>query len=278
MFGKLLKYEFKSQQKLLTILSFAALGAGLVGGFALWLLIDVLEKANNITAAVAGSILSTILLIGVFLGIMAYIVAVWILLLYRFYKHHFSEQGYLTFTLPVTAHQILLASIVNIIIWELIAVVTYLCAMCLMFAPSLAFSWRESIPQMKLVWQELAAELALAFSPLGGGYIAVQIFMIIVSGIYSLIIPLTCITLGCLLTKKYRILTSFAIYYGLQLGISLISGIFTVIITVAGISKGVDGVGMLWLSTALPCVMLLALSIGGYFLMHRSMSKKLNLP
>lgn len=278
MFGKLLKYEFKSQQKLLTILSFSALGAGLVGGLALWFLIDVLEKVENITASVAGSILSTILLIGVFLGIMAYLVAVWILLLYRFYKHHFSEQGYLTFTLPVTAHQTILASIVNIIIWELIALVTYLCAICLMFAPALAFSWRDSIPQIKMVWQELAEEFSVVFSSAGGGYAAVYIITVIVSGIYSLIIPLACITLGCLLTKKYRILTSIAIYYGLQLGISMISGIFTIVLTVAGISKGMEGSGLIWLSSVLPCVMLLVLSVGGYFLMHRSMSKKLNLP
>ena len=274
MFGKLLKYEFKSQQKLLTILSFATLGAGLLGGLALWFLIDVLESVENITASVVGSILSTILLIGVFLGIMVYIVAVWILLLYRFYKHHFSQEGYLTFTLPVTAHQTLLASIVNILIWSLIAIVTYLCAMCLMVAPALAFAWRDTVSELKMVFHEFAD----AFSSLGGGYLTLQLFLVIVGGIYSVIIPLTCITLGCLLTKKYRILTSFAIYYGLQLGLSLVSGIFTVVITVAGISKGVEEDGLIWLSMALPGVLCLALTLGGYFLMHRSISKKLNLP
>lgn len=274
MFGKLLKYEFKSQQKLLTILSFAALGAGLLGGLALWFLVNVLEKVENPTAAVAGSILSTILLIGVFLGIMAYVIAVWILLLYRFYKHHFSQEGYLTFTLPVTAHQTLLASIVNIVIWELIAIVTYLCAMCLMVAPALAFAWRDTVTELKVVLQEFAA----AFSSFGGGYLMLQLFLIIVGGIYSVIVPLTCITLGCLLTKKYRILTSFAIYYGLQLGMSLVSGVFSVIFTVAGIAKGTEGDGLVLLSMTIPGVLSLVLSVGGYFLMHRMISRKLNLP
>lgn len=274
MFGKLLKYEFKSQQKLLTILSFAALGAGLVGGMVLWFLIDVLETVENTAASIAGSVMSSILLLGVILGIVGYVIAVWILLLYRFYKHHFSEEGYLTFTLPVTAHQTLLASIVNIVIWELITLVTFLCAMCLMFAPGLLFAWKDSIPELKMVWQEFR----FAFSELGDGYFAVQVLLYVSSWVYSLIIPLTCITLGCLLTKKYRILTSFAIYYGLQLGMSLVSGVLSVVITVSELSSGAEDLETLWLGMVVPCVLQLALAVVGYFLTHRMMSKKLNLP
>lgn len=274
MFTKLLKYEFKSQQKLLTTLSFAALGAGLVGGLALWLLIDVLENVENVTASAVGSILSTILLFGVILGIVGYVIAVWILLLYRFYKHHYSEEGYLTFTLPVTAHQTLLATIVNMVIWEVIALVTCLCAICMIFAPGLAFVWKHSIPETKMVWQEITA----AFSELGNGYFTLQILMYVASWLYSLIIPLTCISLGCLLTKKYRILTSFAIYYGLHLGMSLISGIITVIVTVSQIASGTGSDETILLGMAIPFVLELALAVGGYFLTHRMMSKKLNLP
>ena len=273
MFGKLLKYEFKSQQKLLTILSFATLGAGLLGGLALWLLMDVLQNAEG-TAAIVGSFLSTIFLIGVFLVIIAYVVAVFILLLYRFYKHHFSEQGYLTFTLPVTAHQILLASILNILICEAIVLVTYLCSFSLILAPSLAFAWKDAIPEIKMIWQEMR----YSFSLLGGGYSVFSVLLIISSCLYVLIIPLTCITIGCLLTKKYRILTAFAIYYGLQLGMSLVSGVISVIFTVVGLSQGSEGESLLWLSSAVPCVLALGLAIGGYFLMHRMISKKLNLP
>lgn len=274
MFGKLLKYEFKSQQKLLTGLSFAVLGAGLIGGLVLWLMVDVLQDVENITASVVGSILSTILLMGVILGIVGYVIAVWILLIYRFYKHHFSQEGYLTFTLPVTVHKTLLASMVNIVLWEMITLITCLCALCLMFAPSLTFAWRESIPELRMVWREFTG----VFSDLGGGYLAAQIIITVVSWIYSLVIPLACITLGCLLTKKYRILTSIAIYYGLQMGISLISGAFSVIVTITEIAKGTESDGMILLSILGPCVLQLVLAVGGYFLMHRMVSRKLNLP
>ena len=37
-------------------------------------------------------------------------------MIYRFYKRCFTDEGYLTFTLPVTNHQILLSSIINCII------------------------------------------------------------------------------------------------------------------------------------------------------------------
>ena len=274
MFGKLLKYEFKSQQKLLTILSFAALGAGLLGGLALWLLVDVLKNVEDTFAAAIGSVLCTIFMFGVILAIVAYVVGLFILLIYRFYKHHFSEQGYLTFTLPVTPHQTLLASILNIVIWEAIALVTCLCAVCLMLAPSLAFAWKDAVPEIKMVWKELAENLP----QLGGGYKVLSVLVTVASWAYALIIPLTCITIGCLLTKKYRILTAFAIYYGLQLGVSLVSGVISVILTVAGLAQGDEAEGLLWLSSAIPCALQLGLAIGGYFLMHRMVSKKLNLP
>lgn len=274
MFRKLLKYEFKSQQKLFTVLSFAALGAGLVGGLVLWLLVDVLEKVENSTAAAVGSVLSTFLLIGVILAIVAYVVAVWILLLYRFYKHHFSQEGYLTFTLPVTTHQTLLASILNLVLWELIALAVFACAMCMIFAPSLAFAWKESIPEIKMVFQDFKA----AFSYMEGGYLAVQILVTVSSWLYAVIVPLTCISLGCLLSKKYRILISFAIYYGLQMAVSMVTGVISVIITVAGLAAGNEGDGLIYLSMVIPCVLQLGLAIGGYFLTHRMVKNKLNLP
>ena len=128
MFTKLLKYEFRAQRKLLSILSLSALGAGIIGGLMMWLITgsDVIYGSftteNDFAAAMLISF-STTLMLGAIFAIIAYIVAVYILLLYRFYKHHFSDEGYLTFTLPATTHQILLSSILNIIIWSFICIV-----------------------------------------------------------------------------------------------------------------------------------------------------------
>lgn len=274
MFAKLLKYEFKSQRKLLTILSFAALGAGLVGGLAVWLLMNTLESVENTTAAAVGTVLSSLLLVGIVLAVAAYVFAVWILLLYRFYKHHFSQEGYLTFTLPVTTHQILLAAILNTAIWVLISGIVCFCAICMIISPVMYRLVSESGLELSMFLDAFRE----AFSYMEGGQIALQIFAGLVSGIYALVIPFACIAIGCVLTKKYRILTSFGIYYGVHLALSMISGVFSVIITVAGISAGNDGTGLLWLSILAPCLLQLGLTAGGYFLMHNLVDKKLNLP
>jgi len=274
MFGKLLKYEFKSQQKLLTILSFAVLGAGVLGGFAVWLMMNAIDNVENETASAVGGVLGGLLIIGIVLAVAAYVIAVWIMLLYRFYKHHFSQEGYLTFTLPVTTHQILWASIVNIVIWSLISLVVTLCAMCIMLTPVFLKLISESGLELDMlfsVYKEM-------FSYMEDGQMAVQILASVVGAVYSLIIPLACIAVGSLLTKKYRILASIGLYYGIHMAVSIFSGVFTVIVTVAGISAGDDGMGMIWLSILGPCVLQLALTVGGYFLMHRMMDKKLNLP
>ena len=56
------------------------------------------------------------------------------------------------------------------------------------------------------------------------------------------------------------------------------SGAFSVIVTVTEIAKGTESDGMILLSILGPCVLQLVLAVGGYFLMHRMVSRKLNLP
>ena len=273
MFAKLLKHEFRSQQKLLTILSIAALGAGLIGGITMWFLFRLVNDATNEPATAIGGILSAIVLMGIILAIAAYVITVWILLVYRFYKHHFSQEGYLTFTLPVTTHQLLHSSITNIVIWILISGVVCAVAVCMIFAPILYQAVEEGfrISYLESYFREL-------FSFITPGQMALRGLSALTSFVYSTLMPLVCIAIGTLMTKKYRLLASFGLYYGINMLMSAFTGIFTVAITISGVSSPDSGERLLTLSQLVPIVLQLGLSVAGYFLMHRTMDKKLNLP
>lgn len=273
MFTKLLKYAFQSQRKLLGGLSLAALGLGMLGGLAVALLTAFVEKTPDPEAGELGMALMGLFMVGILLSVVVYVVAVWILLLYRFYKHHFSQEGYLTFTLPVTTHQLLLSAMVNMALWTLISGAVALAAGAMVLAPMILGLIREGAMALPLLVEEL--EYAFSFMPEYPW--GLQLAAMVIEGLYALVVPLVCISIGCVITKKYRLITAFAIYYGLLMVFSMVTGVFTVVMSVTGAAWDGDGTGFLALSLAVPAALQLGITVGGYFLMHRMLSKKLNL-
>ena len=268
MFSKLLKHEFKSQAGLFGILSAVALAAGLVGsGMLSWFI----RLAESDTENVIGTILSMMLFMGTVFIIIAYMVAVEILLIYRFYKHHFSDEGYLTFTLPATSHQILLASIVNFAIWTLIAFIVVLLAAVMILVPVFKMTGTESFV---FIWEEMMYALDSVY---GGGYMVLQILMMIASVAYGIILPLAAVSIGSVAAKKHKLLASFGIYYGLNMVVSMIVNVLSMIAAV-GESMITEGAGNMLLTLLIPTLLYIGIAIGGYFLMHRLVDKKLNLP
>ena len=65
-----------------------------------------------------------------------YAIAVPLLQYYGFYKQHFGNEGYFTFSLPVTTHQHVLSSAVCVLIWNLFMYVTVILAGVLLILPS----------------------------------------------------------------------------------------------------------------------------------------------
>ena len=120
MFAKLLKYEWKATSKLLGVLSLAALGVGVVGTSVLKIL--VVSFADGIGDGLEGFIPVILIpaMIMIVFALIAYAFGSVIILMYRFYKNKFTDEGYLTFTLPVNSHQIFLSSLLNMLIWLMI--------------------------------------------------------------------------------------------------------------------------------------------------------------
>lgn len=107
MLKKLLKYDFNAIFKywwvgaLTTlILSFVGAGCG-----------TILETEKEFPLGV--TMIATIGMVLVVLSIFAFIIFAELLVYIRFYKHLFTDEGYLTFTLPVKRHQILSSKLIS---------------------------------------------------------------------------------------------------------------------------------------------------------------------
>lgn len=270
MFLKLLKYKFNAQRNLYIILSAVALCMGAIGAMIIWLLLEhAADIETSILAGFAGFFGSALLMVIVY-SLMAYTIAMTILLMFQFYKIHFSDEGYLTFTLPVTTHQHLLSSIVNILIWTVITMLVMFISILLIMSPVIISQGIDMTPAY-----------FIANDPYLSTMIPFMIFTMIGSLVSGCVVPMVAISIGCIAVKKLKLLASFGIYYGINSTLSVITGISSFIALIGDLyimdSLGQDTVHLI-LTALVPAVVYIGFSIGGYFLMHRLVDKKLNLP
>ncbi len=127
MFRKLLKHEFRATRGFLGIACAAAVGSGLLGGCSLRYLIYAADSQTDASVPV---VFFALVLVAAFFALFACCVAMLVMQVGRFYNSRFTDEGYLTFTLPVSGHQILLSSLVSgvvnvIIVWLVMVVCVF---------------------------------------------------------------------------------------------------------------------------------------------------------
>ena len=280
MFTKLLKHEWQATRGIIGLLCVIILIAGITIGITMYTMISASQ--DGATVAIDGTIvLETLQPISEFaevagvLLIMAGVGAVAIctagslfFLIYRFYKRCFTDEGYLTFTLPVTNHQILLSSLLNTIVGELLVILSCVVAVAIAFflfliAANYQVNWADLWVQWSDAWQQIVESFwknADQFALVG--------FSGIVGAISELILLMTAVTIGALIARKHKILAAVGVYYGIGLVKSFVYTMFAV-----GATTTQDVNTLL----ATPGLMGAVLAVGGYFGMHYLISRKLNL-
>jgi hypothetical protein len=274
MFAKLLKHEWKATSGLLGIVSLAALGVGA-------LLTALIRFANSAPANMPDLVWAPVstIIVGGFLAIAAYAMGTQIVLLMRFYKNKFSDEGYLTFTLPVTAHQILLSSLLNYLIWTVISVLVVVAAFAMVIlvgsAPAGSFINREVLDGMSLVFKAMLQQEEVP------GFLISMLGSLVVTSLSALILVHAAITMGAVIAKKHKILAAFGCYYGFSMILGIINSVLTVgigmmgtmfVVTPENVFSGMNVVLLIEM------VIYLAVAVSGYFLTHYLMKNKLNLP
>lgn len=284
MFSRLLKHEWKANAKVLGILSLAACGIGVAATIVLRFLLhfgDLYMHMDNIWPVVVAVALGMFLFFSA-VALSLYVIAVQFILLYRFYKNKFTDEGYLTFTLPVKTTHIFWSSFVNMLLWLLIAmaVVAVIIVMVILFGTveeglinTDVFEWIRSVFTVFQgdVWEQLGQEIY------GSVYVILAALRALVSPFYALFVPMCCITIGAVLAKKHKILASFGIYYAVNFVVGIITSVSTVFPALLLLSSE-NMVAYNTASAAIQLVITAGLTLGAYFMTIHLMKKKLNLP
>lgn len=220
MLKKLLKYDFIAVYRYWWIAALVSFVLSLLGGGCM-LIWDMEKELPSIVY-----VITIFLFVLVFIGYIVFSILSAILLFARFYKNFFTDEGYLTFTLPVKRSTLLNSKLIVGISTSLMTsfVITFnvICMFCIglgkyIFAPDVM----EAIHKFII---RLTTDIGW-YLPI---YIVELCIISILSIAFSTLLMFFCITFASIITKKAKVITSIGIYFLINSIVSLMIQIFTI--------------------------------------------------
>lgn len=202
MFGKLLKYEFKSIGKWYFALNAAVIAIAAILSFTIK---QFTQQADN--AGVFGTVIDKMLPLTLSLTFGALItvslLSTLLIIINRFSKNIFGREGYLTLTLPVTSHQIILSKLVASFICSLFNLIILIFGIAILIVPMVDF--KDVVETLsKVIKAEYILDNAFILSYL------------LVSSLASILLLYFAISIGQLFSNR-RGLMAFIAYFALMI-------------------------------------------------------------
>lgn len=206
MLKKLLKYDLRSVFRFWWIVALISVGMAVLGGFAQEILYN--DDAPQVINVVA----SVIVFFSYFCS-MGLAVLTQVLLFIRFYRNFFTDEGYLTFTLPVKREMLLNSKVLTGFI--AMAAVAAVCA--------LNFSIIFAIPEYEIFrsgefFRGIEEGMREIPNHLVGPLLTIGIEALVIAALVLLLSVLflyCCITFGSMIVKKGKLFASIGMYYGI---------------------------------------------------------------
>ena len=227
MLKKLLKYDLRAVFKYWWVAALSTLALAVVCGFSLGCIGESIsgESSDLLVLAWLGMILSII-------GISAFLVASEVFLFVRYYQNFFSDEGYLTFTLPVKRHQLLNSKIISAVIVE-IATIGVIAIDALIALTIASENTLFSSVITTYIRELIVLAVKESFEHLGFWawiYLVEMIVCILGVALLAVLLVYKVITFASMITKKNKVLVAIGIYYGVS---SVFSFIMQVVFTVS---------------------------------------------
>ena len=212
MVGKMIKYDFQSFFRLIFPIQLIIIGlAGLNR------IVQIFEAPNATYRTVFISSIVLLSIAGIVAAVMCYVVAI-----VRFYQGLYSNEGYLSHSLPLTAAQHIISKLIVSILFEL---GTFF---AIFIAVNVATLGDVGLELYKAGWYLLKELFAQAHVHVVL-YILEAVIFVILAQATSLLMMYFCISIGQLVNRK-KILLAFGVLFGLY----VMGRIFATILIIVG--------------------------------------------
>ncbi|MBQ9746382.1 MAG: hypothetical protein IJW21_06125 [Clostridia bacterium] len=307
MFGKSLKYELRASSRVLVPLlvvmlvlsivigsAFAGFGAldrmlgdepSVEDGVTDDTLTEDTEDTEETEEFGAGDVFAMVIVGAFVLLILAFFVmmvvssvSVFVLMIRRFYTSFFTDEAYLTFTLPVTVDCHLVTKTVATIIWTMACDVAIILSTGIfmlgmyIFVPD-AFAMDE---YTKLMLESIFSQ----FVDIYQGSIVFAVISYIVSSFASYFLLFFSISVGCMLTKKHRFIVCLLCFFVINGVASQLMNIGTTIVMLpfSGQQMTTDNADIVLMATLLISTLISAAeAVGCYFGTRWILKNRVNL-
>ena len=223
MLKKVLKYEWISTGRILVILHIALAIVTLLGNIEVGYLKSKIGylSVNGGTVQMEGALgaLTVAGIVAYILIVFAAVVGTMVYLIVRYYKSMYTDEGYLTHTLPVQTHTIMLGKMIVAVCWMMIDVIAVVLSAWSIISRGIGIRFAE-------VWSEITNALSQAG-------IRNMLWTFIVLAVIDIILctlsrweQVTASFALAQLSNDHKILMSVASYIGLNIVLQIIGFIF----------------------------------------------------
>ena len=267
MLKKLLKYDLKSIFKLWWIAAASTVLLSCLSG----IFLGPLEGTATLPffAEVLGSLFEMLLI----MSLMGFMLFSQVLVFIRYFKNFFSDEGYLTFTLPVKRSELLNSKLISGVLTIIAADLVYVVDIFIIVAavnPDIIKSIFEAII-------ESIKDLGVYFF-----VFAFEILIIcLLLAIFSTLFMFACITIGSVIAKRAKVMVAIGFYYGASSFFG--TAMFMFLVSLSGVDGWFNSLGNAAENMVIALIMLLIIaflafvSICIYNLLYTLLDKKLNL-
>lgn len=212
MLGKLIKYEWKGLRKPLSIIYLVLLGITILTGI---LILTINPEYDDV--AVGFSVIFTMFsALLYYFGIIACSIGTMLIIAIRFYKTCYTDEAYLTHTLPVSTKQLVVAKTITSVLCHLLSLVFIIVTAVLLVGVFLTHMMNlgeiQASDLSAIAWSELNTEFKDEMGISFLGYFGFLGIYSLIGSICSIITILGCVSLGQLYAK-HRILGAIIAYF-----------------------------------------------------------------
>lgn len=290
MLGKLMKHEWKSTYRIGLLMVLLTIGITFFGWLAfrapMWSAVSGENLEYENVALIGTGLLDVLSIFTLLLYVILLVVIVVGTVVYfavYFYRTMYTDEGYLTHTLPATKHQLLVSKILVSGIWEIIILaMTYLSLAALVLSAVMTvmpdgYTLKEFLEQIGNGFGMLRELLEEEF---GLNFLVYKIMLLVVTLIGPFVSMTTifgAISMGQLFTK-HRVMMAIVSY----IGISVLNGILgSIVDSIAGSAifrAGNEDFGAYFdVSMWQGIIVNLLIGVAMYFVSHFVTTKKLNM-
>ena len=222
MLGKLLKHEWKVVWKVPMLLIGILMIMAMVAGFTFVLPVWGSEWVGLPLSGMMLIMLFYFSMIAVSVGITIYFAV-------RYYKNMFTDEGYLTHTLPVSARQLLLNKVITMSAWNLISLIAVGLSLVLFagitlwaLTPKDSSFAREVIETFAELMEEWPELIRSPYMRGFTGFCMSILFMILAGSFSGTMMVIGSISLGQMV-RKHRILGAIGAYFAINTVVQMVN-------------------------------------------------------